>query len=295
VVPAIALEPGVDVTITADSAIVAWMLGAFVVTFLVTRAITHLIRAGRGPFRDTTVGGVHIHHQVYGIFLILCSGTVAIVYRPDSPWQEVVATLFGMGAALTLDEFALWLRLDDVYWGPEGRRSIDAVLVAVAIGLMMLVGLNPFETDASNGVVVLAISLCLSLFFVVVAILKGRPVLGVLGLFFLPLAIVAAVRLAKPGSPWGRRFYRPTSRSYARAQRRFPPNRRARWDPLVDLLAGRQTPAHQETEAVDPAPLDPTPLDRHDPTPRDPAAHNPARREPARRDPASLDPAADSG
>jgi hypothetical protein len=289
VVHAIAVEPEVGASITADSAIVAWMLGAFVVTFLVTRAITHLIRAGRGPFRDTTVGGVHIHHQVYGIFLILCSGTVAIVYRPDSPWQEVVATLFGMGAALTLDEFALWLRLDDVYWGPEGRRSVDAVLVAVAIGLMMLVGLNPFETDASGGVLVLAISVCLSLLFVVVAILKGRSVLGVLGLFFLPLAIVAAVRLAKPGSPWGRRFYRPTSRSFARAHRRYPPDRRARWDPLVDLLAGRQTAAHREPTPIEP---DPAPADRprHDASPRDPAP-----RDPASLDPASLDPAADSG
>jgi hypothetical protein len=251
VVHTIAVEPGADVGVTADSSAVAWMLGAFVVTFLVTRAITHLIRAGRGPFRDTSVGGVHIHHQVYGIFLILCSGTIAIVYQPERPWQEVVATLFGVGAALTLDEFALWLELDDVYWGPEGRRSVDAVLVAVAIGLLMLAGLNPFQTDASDGVVVLAISVCLSFFFVVVAIFKGRAVLGVFGLFFLPFAVVAAVRLARPGSPWGRRFYRPSSGKLMRAQKRFPPGRRARLDPLVDLLAGRPTPAPRA-----PAPLD---------------------------------------
>ena len=286
-VHAIAVEPAVDTTITADSAVVAWMLGAFVVTFLVTRVITHLIRAGRGPFRDTTVGGVHIHHQVYGIFLILCSGMVAIAYRPDSPWQEVVATLFGMGAALTLDEFALWLRLDDVYWGPEGRRSVDAVLVAVAIGLMMLVGLNPFEADASDGVVVLGISVCLSLLLVVVAILKGRTVLGVLGLFFLPLAIVAAMRLGRPSSPWGRWFYRPDSRKLTRARRRFPPDRRARWDPLVDLLAGRQTLAHPEPAAIDPAPADLAPTDRAQ---RDTTSHDPAAR-----DAASLDPASESG
>jgi len=109
------------------------MLGAFVLTFLVTRLITHLIRAGRGPFRDTTVGGVHVHHQVYGIFLLLITGAIALAYRPATPWLEVTAVLFGAGAALTLDEFALWLRLDDVYWGPESRRSIDAVLVAVVI------------------------------------------------------------------------------------------------------------------------------------------------------------------
>lgn len=252
-VHAIAFDPTVDVGITADTSAVAWMLGAFVVTFLVTRAITHLIRAGRGPFRDTNIGGVHIHHQVYGIFLILSCGMVAIVYRPDRPWQEVVATVFGIGAALTLDEFALWLSLDDVYWGPEGRRSVDAVLVAVIIGLLMLVGLNPFQTDASDGVVVLAISVCLSLLFVVVAILKGRAVCGVLGLFFLPLALIAAVRLARPGSPWGRRFYRPPSAKLARAEKRFPPDRRARWAPIVDLLAGHPAPAPREPSAFDAA------------------------------------------
>ena len=250
-VHATAVEPGADAAVTADSSAVGWMLAAFVVTFLVTRAVTHLIRAGRGPFRDTTVGGVHIHHQVYGIFLILSSGTVSVVYRPESPWQEVVATMFGIGAALTLDEFALWLRLDDVYWGPEGRRSVDAVLVAVMIGLLMLVGLNPFDTDASNGAVVLAVSVGLSLLFVVVAILKGRAVLGVLGLFIAPLAVIAAVRLGRPGSPWGRRFYRPSSRKLTRAQQRFPPGRRARWDPLIDVLAGRPAPA-----ALGPAPVD---------------------------------------
>lgn len=250
-VHAIAVEPGTGVAVSADSSVVAWMLGAFVVTFLVTRAITRLIRAGRGPFRDTSVGGVHIHHQVYGIFLILCSGTVAVVYRPEHPWQEVVATLFGVGAALTLDEFALWLRLDDVYWGPEGRRSVDAVLVAVMIGLLMLAGLNPFDTDASNGTVVLAISVGLSLFFVVVAILKGRAVFGVLGLFFLPLALIAAVRLARPGSPWGRRFYRPPSHKLSRAQKRFPPGRRPRWDPLIDVLAGRPTAATRQPIPID--------------------------------------------
>ncbi len=250
-VHAIAVEPGTGVGITANSSAVAWMLAAFVITFLVTRAITRLIRAGRGPFRNTRVGGIHIHHQVYGIFLLLISGMIAIVYRPESPWEEVVATLFGIGAALTLDEFALWLQLDDVYWGPEGRRSVDAVLVAVAIGLLMLAGINPFETDASNGAVVLAVTVSLSLLFVVVAILKGRPAFGVLGLFFWPLAVIAAFRLARPGSPWGRRFYRPPSRKLSRAQKRFPPGRRARWDPLVDLLAGRHAAAPMQPAPVD--------------------------------------------
>ena len=97
-----------------------FMVLAFVVTFVVTRFVTHMIRTGRGPFRDNTVGGVHVHHAVYGIFLLLAAGALEFAYRPDPPGAQILAALFGAGAALTLDEFALWLHLDDVYWGPEG-------------------------------------------------------------------------------------------------------------------------------------------------------------------------------
>ena len=76
-------------------ALVGWMLAAFLLTFLITRAITHAIRAGRGPFRDTSVNGVHVHHQVYGIFLLLGTGTAeftrrnATGSRPDTPRRVV--------------------------------------------------------------------------------------------------------------------------------------------------------------------------------------------------------------
>ena len=131
-----------------------FMLVAFVVTFLVTRLVTHMIRTGRGPFRDNTVGGVHIHHEVYGIFLLLGAGALEFAYRPESPGGQVLAALFGAGAALTLDEFALWLHLDDVYWGPEGRRSVDAVLVAVIVGGLLLMEAAPWDVDASDGAAV---------------------------------------------------------------------------------------------------------------------------------------------
>ena len=195
-----------------DSAAVFWMLIAFVVTFAVTRVITNLIRRGRGPFRDMSVGGVHIHHQVWGIFLLLGVGTMELAYRPASPWLEVLAVLFGMGAALTLDEFALWLRLDDVYWGPEGRRSVDAVLLATLVGLLLLVGISPFDDDTTDGELALGITIAINLLFVLAAILKGRIVLGVLGLFVPIIAFVATCRLGRPRSPWARRFYREGSR-----------------------------------------------------------------------------------
>jgi hypothetical protein len=226
------------------------MLVAFVVTFAITRVVTNLIRRGRGPFRDMSVGGVHIHHQVWGIFLLLGIGTIELAYRPGHPWLEVLAVLFGTGAALTLDEFALWLRLDDVYWGPEGRRSVDAVLLATLVGLLLLVGLSPFDEDSSGGEVVLGITIVINVLFVLAAILKGRIVLGVLGLFVPIVAFVATCRLARPRSPWARRFYRAGSRRLERSRKRFPENRRMRWAPLVDFLAGRP-PAPTEDASPD--------------------------------------------
>lgn len=232
------------ITVTGVRVPVLWMLGAFVVTFVVTRLITRSIRRGSSTFRDTTVGGVHVHHQVYGIFLLLGAGAAEFTYRPASPWLEVLAALFGVGAALTLDEFALWLRLDDVYWAEEGRRSVDAVLVAAAIGLMLMVGANPFGGDDSSGgagwgvVATIAVNVLAS----VVAILKGRIVLGLVGVLLPVVSWVAALRLARPGTFWARRFYRAGSGRAARAERRFPPGSRSRWDRVVDVFADAPSP-----------------------------------------------------
>ncbi|MEU4806535.1 hypothetical protein [Actinosynnema sp. NPDC023587] len=226
----------------ADRSVVAWMVAAFVVTFLVTRLVTGLIRAGRGPFRDLSVGGVHLHHQVFGIFLLLAVGSTGLVYHPREGWADLTGALFGVGAALTLDEFALWLRLDDVYWGPEGRRSVDAVLVALVVGLLMLAGLSPFDEDPEDNHWVALAVVAVNVLCSVVAILKGRTLMGVVGLFVPVVAWVAALRLARPTSCWARRGYPPGSRRMLRARRRFPAGRRNRWDPLVDLFAGRHEP-----------------------------------------------------
>jgi hypothetical protein len=97
--------------------------------------ITHRIHAGRGPFHDVTVGGRHIHHLVWGIFLLLVVGYGWLLqFGTDlsarSRWPgRLMSFLYGVGAALTLDEFALWLNLSDVYWERQGRASIDAVLL----------------------------------------------------------------------------------------------------------------------------------------------------------------------
>ncbi|NEK56514.1 hypothetical protein GCU56_01320 [Geodermatophilus sabuli] len=213
------------------------MVLAFLTTFLATRFVTHAIRSGRGPFRDASVGGVHVHHEVYGIFLLLGSGTAEFAYRPGGGWGSLLAVLFGAGAALTLDEFALWLHLEDVYWSREGRSSVDAVLIALVIGVLLLIGANPFDADRSAGEGVVALTLLVNLCAALVAILKGRVVLGVVGVFVPLVAVLAALRLARPTSPWARRRYPAGSRRAARSRQRFPPGRRNRWDALVDLFA----------------------------------------------------------
>jgi len=104
---------------------------SFLITFGIVRGITSMIRAGIGPFRNVSAGGTHIHHLVWGILLLI---VVAYVWLLEvgvgSSWiASVTAIAFGIGAALTLDEFALWLNLSDVYWERQGRESIDAVLI----------------------------------------------------------------------------------------------------------------------------------------------------------------------
>ncbi len=117
-----------------------FMLVSFLVTFATVRFITHAIRAGRYKrvFRNVSTGGTHLHHLVPGIVLLLVSGYLGIGLAPDYH-REPHAILFGIGAALTLDEFALWLHLKDVYWTREGRQSVDAVIVmATILGLGVL-------------------------------------------------------------------------------------------------------------------------------------------------------------
>lgn len=117
------------------------LLVAFLLTFVTVRAITHAIRAGRGPFRNVAVGGVHIHHFVPGIALVLTTGYLSLAFDPRVA-REPLAALFGLGTALVLDEFALWLNLRDVYWSREGRRSVDAVIIVATLLGLILVGGN---------------------------------------------------------------------------------------------------------------------------------------------------------
>jgi len=120
----------------------AVILVVFLGTFVAVRLITHAIRAGRlrWLFHNlSTPGGTHLHHLVPGILLLLATGYLGIGVAPDGA-RLWLAALFGFGAALTLDEFALWLNLEDVYWAKQGRDSIDAVVVAATIVALGLLG-----------------------------------------------------------------------------------------------------------------------------------------------------------
>jgi len=107
----------------------------FFVTFALTRGITHAIRANKGPFRNIGgKNGTHIHHMTFGIIGLLVVGYLWILQlgiqnKPSARLSRITSYFYGAGAALTLDEFALWLNLEDDYWTAKGRESIDAVVI----------------------------------------------------------------------------------------------------------------------------------------------------------------------
>jgi hypothetical protein len=113
------------------SALVSWL--AFTATFATVRGITYSIRAGRGPFRNLSLGGEHVHHYLWGIGLL--AGVGAIAVRGDEHLRQhpVVAVSYGSGLALIIDEFALLLDLRDVYWARQGRISVDLGIGGIAV------------------------------------------------------------------------------------------------------------------------------------------------------------------
>jgi hypothetical protein len=185
---------------------------AFVVTFLTTRTITRLIRDGRGPFHNMSSGGTHIHHSIPGLILLIVGAFTSIGGPQNLGWRSVAGVLIGIGVSLVLDEFALILHLQDVYWTGEGQVSVEAVsLTAACLGLA-LVGFSPFGVSDVNGVE-LSFRLSATAIFIVdgvlalVCVFKGKYRAALFGLFLPPVAVVGAFRLARPKSMWARRRY----------------------------------------------------------------------------------------
>jgi hypothetical protein len=172
------------------------ILIAFVLSFSFIRGSAHMIRAQVSwwPGNVETKGGTHIHHLVWGILLLLSMGYIGISTDLESPWFEFVAIGFGIGMGLTLDEFALWLNLQDVYWSDKGRQSIDAVIVTTSLLVIALLGLE-FWVAVWDAVLLslgvdrdthIWIAIPLQLIGVAFAILcfrKGRRLVGIIGLF----------------------------------------------------------------------------------------------------------------
>lgn len=201
---------------------------AFIVTFFVTRTFVRLIRSraatGRPPRwwepRNIHVGSKHIHHVVVGVVLVMLSGVTLVTMSVNRNELEftAAAVLFGIGAALVLDEYALILHLSDVYWEEDGRTSVDAVFAAVAVGGLLVLGLHPLMFfvplwhDAHSLVLrtVVIVAMVLTFPLAVVVVLKGKVWTGLVGMFIVPLLVIGAMRLSRPQAPWAR--WRYTSR-----------------------------------------------------------------------------------
>ncbi|MGH2922608.1 MAG: hypothetical protein ACRDKH_01060 [Solirubrobacterales bacterium] len=189
------------------------VFASFLVTFAFIRTSAHMIRAQVSWWPgNVTVGGTHIHHLVWGILLLLIFGWLEIAVNPESPFHQVSAVMFGIGAGLTLDEFALWLNLKDVYWEKQGRASIDAVMIAIGVSGIFLIGFSGWveaadtvETEVFSAV---GASGILGIVWAFINAAKEKFGMALLG-FVIPLVHpIGAFRLAKPNSVWAKLFYR---------------------------------------------------------------------------------------
>jgi uncharacterized membrane protein len=209
-----------------------WVLAGFLGSFSFIRMSTRLMRSPKVPWWPGSVvsdSGVHLHHLVFGIVAMMAAGALGFLAFGRSPATEICAALFGIGAGLTIDEFALWVHLEDVYWAEEGRSSIDATVIAAAAMGLVLIGASPltFETGSASAIVGSVLTALIILLTVAICFAKGRVLHGAVGFFFYPIALYGACRIGKPSSAWARRRYgerRP--RKQAKAAARFKPDRR---------------------------------------------------------------------
>ncbi|MEV4410684.1 hypothetical protein [Catellatospora sp. NPDC049609] len=229
-----------------------------IVGFLFIRFSVRMIRAQVKwwPGNVTPGGGMHIHHVVFGVVFMLLAGVLSFVVPDErTVWRSVLAGLFGVGAALVLDEFALILHLEDVYWSEKGRTSIDAVFVAISVTGLLVLGVRPVGIEdlvqagiVGGGLLGYSLAAAVALTYLGLAattLLKGKIWTGLLGLFIPVLLFVGAIRLARPHSPWARwRYQEPDPRTAAKlakakwreVQLRRPAIKTKIW--LQELVAG---------------------------------------------------------
>ena len=182
-------------------------------TFAFIRTSTWMIRKQVSWWPgNVNVGGTHVHHLVWGICAMMIFGYIGVVHQPGSPWWEIVTAFFAIGMGLALDEFALWVELKDVYWEKDGRKSIDAMIIAGCMAGVLLVGFSAWVTLADSVEnSVFAGAGAFGLIGIVIALVnaaKEKLWWALASLVFWPAGVVAAFRLGKPHSIWARRFYR---------------------------------------------------------------------------------------
>lgn len=219
---------------------------SFLLTFVTTRVITRMIRAGVGPFRNNVAGGVHIHHAVPGIILTLIGAYTSVAVAGREPWSDVSGILIGVGSSLILDEFALILHLQDVYWSPEGQLSVQLVALALSGMGLVLLGVNPLtaNTGLGAGHLAVAASAVVQIAAILVCVRKGKYSTAVLGVFLPPVAWIGAIRLARPRSMWARHRYDPAKLERAQARADGIDARFGHWGlTIADLVAGRPSSA----------------------------------------------------
>lgn len=223
-----------------------WMFLGILVTFLVTRMVTRLIRSGSGGgagLGNVTIAGNHVHHQVFGILIIIGTGIILVSQTPSGVALDAAAAVFGVGVGLTVDEFALWLHLKDVYWSRQGRQSVDAIFCVLVI-TGALIGGASFVTGTA-GTAEWWSSLAgigANLVLCVICLLKGKVMTGVIGIVIGVVALAGAIRLAKPGSWWAVHRYATQPSRASRAARRYDQRRMERWNWLRNLVAGAPSP-----------------------------------------------------
>ncbi|HEU5106286.1 MAG TPA: hypothetical protein VFU11_10640 [Solirubrobacterales bacterium] len=223
------------------------VLMGFLLSFAFIRMSTRLMRSPKVPWWPGSIvsdSGVHLHHLVFGIVTMMAAGAGGFAAFGNSPWTEICAFAFGIGAGLTIDEFALWVYLDDVYWAKEGRASIDATVIAAALMMLALLGFTPFTIEEGDVGAILGtvLSALLVFFLVAICFAKGRIMHGSIGFFIFPIALYGACRLGKPESAWARRRYGDRNpRKQARAEDRFPPDRRTERfkEAFRDIVGGK--------------------------------------------------------
>lgn len=211
-------------------------LSAFLLTFTFTRLVTRMIRAGKGPFRNVTPGGMHVHHVVPGILLMTIGGFTALAGSHHGWGAGIAAVLFGVGTGLVLDEFALVLHFADVYWTQEGTKSVEVVLITAALASLALTGFLPFGVDSltpdeQHDRINIIVTVAINLPFALICLAKGKLRMAVLGVYVPLLGLVGAARLARPTSWWAKRLYRGRPRARARARTRAYRHDR-RWNTL---------------------------------------------------------------